>query len=258
MKLSIISAVLTMSVGAVGANAVEAVTLSFHNSTEQTTKFGFLAGKEFLLGPSFDASSQLSYQKDTIKGGERWEFDNRTNQLISVSNTATTTGATATYVYTGASGFSVDSASPNGDLAIDSNADLFGEPFGFLAPTEGSAAGDRYGVGRIDFLDAENFTVFFPVLEAQWHSNYLTLGQASGGVTLSGIIDPNDNSFVLFGAERINRGEDLSGTGFANWTASWLYVGTIADLPVNSVPIPAAAWLFGSGLLGLIGLARIR
>ena len=28
--------------------------------------------------------------------------------------------------------------------------------------------------------------------------------------------------------------------------------------PVSAVPIPAAAWLFGSGLLGLIGIARRR
>jgi hypothetical protein len=27
---------------------------------------------------------------------------------------------------------------------------------------------------------------------------------------------------------------------------------------VSSVPLPAAAWLFGSGLLGLVGIARRR
>jgi hypothetical protein len=26
--------------------------------------------------------------------------------------------------------------------------------------------------------------------------------------------------------------------------------------PVSSVPVPAAVWLFGSGLLGLVGVAR--
>jgi len=33
---------------------------------------------------------------------------------------------------------------------------------------------------------------------------------------------------------------------------------TIITPSVSSVPVPAAAWLFGSGLLGLIGVARRR
>jgi len=31
-----------------------------------------------------------------------------------------------------------------------------------------------------------------------------------------------------------------------------------ADFRVAAVPVPAAVWLFGSGLLGLIGMARRR
>ena len=34
------------------------------------------------------------------------------------------------------------------------------------------------------------------------------------------------------------------------------YVGT--EVTVNVVPVPAAVWLFGSGLLGLVGIARRR
>ena len=36
-------------------------------------------------------------------------------------------------------------------------------------------------------------------------------------------------------------------------TASGLYFD---DLSFTTVPIPAAVWLFGSGLLGLIGISR--
>ena len=36
--------------------------------------------------------------------------------------------------------------------------------------------------------------------------------------------------------------------------AVWTEAG--AGAPISSVPIPAAAWLFGSGLLGLVGVAR--
>lgn len=41
--------------------------------------------------------------------------------------------------------------------------------------------------------------------------------------------------------------------GVAN---SFSYVSKIG--PVSTVPVPAAVWLFGSGLLGLIGVARRR
>jgi hypothetical protein len=32
--------------------------------------------------------------------------------------------------------------------------------------------------------------------------------------------------------------------------------GSIDNITVNAVPVPAAAWLFGSGLIGLVGVAR--
>ena len=32
--------------------------------------------------------------------------------------------------------------------------------------------------------------------------------------------------------------------------------GTIDNVNINAVPVPAALWLFGSGLLGLVGIAR--
>ena len=38
-----------------------------------------------------------------------------------------------------------------------------------------------------------------------------------------------------------------SGDGFA-WA--------VADGDIGAVPVPAAVWLFGSGLIGLVGLAR--
>ena len=34
------------------------------------------------------------------------------------------------------------------------------------------------------------------------------------------------------------------------------YFGTVKSATFSAVPIPGAAWLFGSGLLGLIGMAR--
>ena len=49
----------------------------------------------------------------------------------------------------------------------------------------------------------------------------------------------------LNGGTQINSGKPTLGYGWA-----------VRDGGVSSVPVPAAVWLFGSGLLGLVGLAR--
>lgn len=69
---------------------------------------------------------------------------------------------------------------------------------------------------------------------------------------------------ALYGGGSVPAGVILSGTGFGGDFASDfdnLSTGPgtgIAVANVGTVPIPAALWLFGSGLLGLIGLARRR
>lgn len=45
---------------------------------------------------------------------------------------------------------------------------------------------------------------------------------------------------------------------FTALTQTGTRAGTIGPFPVNTVPVPAAVWLFGSGLLGLIGVAKRR
>jgi hypothetical protein len=49
-------------------------------------------------------------------------------------------------------------------------------------------------------------------------------------------------------------------TGYASVTleADGDFVYSLAGAPVSAVPIPAAAWLLGSGLFGLVGMARRR
>jgi len=52
-------------------------------------------------------------------------------------------------------------------------------------------------------------------------------------------------------------GSDLGGFYGAQYFEIW-NVGFVKTGDLAPVPIPAAAWLFGSGLLGLIGISRRR
>ena len=53
----------------------------------------------------------------------------------------------------------------------------------------------------------------------------------------------------------INDPSTIGETGFQNFVINW-GPGAWINSITNPVPVPAAAWLFGSGLLGLIGVAR--
>ena len=88
-----------------------------------------------------------------------------------------------------------------------------------------SLVGDVLGIGQVSLSGAESF-----------------LG---GPFNASGILSPGE--YVL--SADIQAFADLSGdnTGAGRFNL---------DLSLTSVPVPAAAWLFGSGLLCLVGIAR--
>lgn len=178
------------------------------------------------IGSSFIANGM----KNVVNGGETWSFMN--GSLMEVSGTGVT---------------------PDGDVGAFQNAPYVTQPFGFAAPFEGSRVGDKYGVASIDITDGvDEFSMYFPVLEAQWSGFVFPLGKEGDlGVTFNcnGAISGNIN---CYGEHRIIATED-PGVGFRNFTAQWELHGTLTQ---SEVPVPAAVWLFGSGLIGLVGLAR--
>jgi len=90
---------------------------------------------------------------------------------------------------------------------------------------------------------------------------------------LSVTLAPGDYALIfgsdLFGANGTgampNNNSDISGSASyfwwngSNWSNTSFNVGDLRFVVTGTVvPIPAAVWLFGSGLLGLVGIARRR
>lgn len=271
---------------ALGTTSASAITFNFGNSTAATvqgTDFSYTkctgismnAGKEFRMCDTTGAAlgGGLPAKKDTINGTEQWMFSGTvTGSMSGVANTAATGGLSTAVAYYVDLGYVMPSSDRNGGAGLDQGADFFGAGFGFLATTVGSesnTAGLPHGndvaiTAPVYTLAANNtdFTVYFSTMEAQWNGTHFSLGRDSGtgvdaggtGVTFTGTTD--GTNFSMWAEHTIAASEDNGAAGFGGWTAQWIYKGTFTDFVPNVVPVPAAAWLFGSGLLGLVGVAR--
>lgn len=86
---------------------------------------------------------------------------------------------------------------------------------------------------------------------------FFTIEGWSFELTSLSIIDQASDLLTLKGAGR------LSGNGFDTTDAIWSFstrslnsYDMSIETVITAVPVPAAVWLFGSGLLGLVGVAR--
>ena len=122
--------------------------------------------------------------------------------------------------------------------------------------TTGTAT-DDYGT-TINFFTADgsggataDLTAFAPI------NNFFTYGGWQLDLnTLIVEADSSDGFLHLSGTGLI------SGNSYQNTNATWSFSAESATLysmsvtSVATVPVPAAVWLFGSGLIGLFGVAR--
>jgi hypothetical protein len=203
--------------------------------------------------------------KDSMNGGETWTFSD-TGAMTGVSTGATNPGTTPA----GTASFPGSAAPVAGtNPALQKGAAFFGPIFNFLAPTVGSLAGNAYGAGDYAVGAIANGTsvgtLSFPVLEAQWGGTFFPLGQqGAAGIDFTVTITAVNAitgafSFEMWANELIDSSEDPGAAGFTGWTAQWHMSGTGLATGAHAppaVPVPAAVWLLGSGLLGLVGVAR--
>jgi hypothetical protein len=84
--------------------------------------------------------------------------------------------------------------------------------------------------------------------------NLLQIGGWQVDLATLSIVDQTTSILNLAGTGTISgNGFDLTPT---QWSLSANATGSTYSMTVTAVPIPAAVWLFGSGLLGLVGIAR--
>ncbi len=68
---------------------------------------------------------------------------------------------------------------------------------------------------------------------------------------------PGDPDFIAWSLADSVVCNDNSATCFVSWNFGTTQLVVDVEL-VSTVPVPAATWLFGSGLIGLVGVARRR
>jgi hypothetical protein len=99
-----------------------------------------------------------------------------------------------------------------------------------------------------------DFSGFF----VEWNGNrFLEGGQATGTGNLIAVTSPPEGGGPGFALYDISLHWSLVNPSgpFQGFTSDWVLTGT-AMANLSQVPVPAAAWFFGSGLIGLYGLAR--
>jgi hypothetical protein len=274
MKFSFKKTVLASAIAlGMGAGAAQAsVVLTFADTHTGTTALpGACSGVAWTTDGNFRMCDPtglvlgggLPAHKDAMMGGETWTFDDA-GVMTAVGGTPGNPGTTPA----GSASFPGSAAPVAGsNPSLQQPATFFGGAFNFLAPTAGSLAGAAYGTGSLvggPVIINGTTTFTAPVLEAQWSGTWFPLGQASGGITF--VMDITATSattfdFILRANELIDLAEDPQPAGFAAWTAQWYLSGSgttsgAHSVQVSAVPVPAAVWLFGSGLLGLVGIAR--
>ena len=84
-------------------------------------------------------------------------------------------------------------------------------------------------------------------------TQYALVATHGAGFGTSWRADPTGNGYA--DGQRWSAGYDTTSDTFGIWggAPSWDF---LFETTVNPVPVPGAVWLFGSGLIGLVGIAR--
>lgn len=133
----------------------------------------------------------------------------------------------------------------------------------FVVPNTGTLYTDIYL--DVSFNSSDNGQALFRMeSEDSWNptnylpSDYIPWGGVNNDRLFEFLFEPGELVYFAFGIEPgIGRSGDYR-DGLIDSDSVDVVFELQSNTPLSEVPLPAAAWLFGSGLLGLIGFARYR
>lgn len=165
------------------------------------------------------------------------------------------------------------------------DAEFLANPVPFIVtalPTDNLLAGYHSGItatplGMNDNIDDNTHTLYTAATNQDPNGEGPAAGTFAGGPVPTGFVDLDLGTITVdlsgifgdhFGADQSLAGiatgtyDDVTGAYEMSWTKTLTQGHVGEDLTLtfagqaSVVPVPAAAWLFGSGLIGLAGVAR--
>ncbi|MHB1938949.1 MAG: VPLPA-CTERM sorting domain-containing protein [Acidobacteriaceae bacterium] len=219
-KRKMLAAAMATAIGTVGgiANA-NAATISVLNVT----------GGQFAMGVFTSSPNVFTYEQggfNLVGGYSSPAWSETTAQTTSAPSSIVSFnfngGGTWVNTFTAASGNYGTNVVPGGPV-----------PSGTVGSSGTIANGDTITVNLSSFI-------------ANWNGNNFNQGNATATGTVSNV-SGNTFDYTLNWTSLINGGP------FSGQTGTWQFTGVGS---VAAVPAPAAAWLFGTGLVGLVAVAR--
>lgn len=250
MKKNILGSAIVLALGVtvLPATSVQAAVLSFDagakvcvlgGTAPDSCLYGVTDTTGSYFGMDADASGSLADSEKTV---------------ISQLNGVIVDGVTVQ----GATGSHSGSVNGTESADIDNPWEFFGNT-GMHQTTSAIGVTSNDGAGNVE-LDFSGWSVTWNgIADIPMGGDSANFASDTGLAVMTCAVDCADgDAYTLSYASHVPLG-DASGFGGVGYA---LYLtGTIAGplpAPVSAVPVPAAVWLFGSGLVGLAGVARRR
>lgn len=205
----------------------------------------FLKPVKYSMFVGFLFANTMSYA-GTVNFNEYFNgtfTSNAFNNVYSLSSNADGTFPTLTSVGAASPcGGSIGCAGTGSFFREESNTDSFFGSFDFIVD-------DYY------FFNEDDESIY--VYEIKYSGNLnITGGTGSyAGATGGGIFDGKDSYYAIF-ADSLGENANARFLPTPNGDVKQSFLWTVTTPDINEVPVPAAAWLFGTSLLGFAGFRR--